>query len=233
MGKVKILMQMIILINLSVLIPVKSSYGGNPKPFDDYNKENIYFMDYQCKEGQFLKYNRGKIITRISLSIKDYIDKSGDTKKLGIQRTYKEKTNSEDIYESFLNSVKKYNPGKEIALYISDEKSEFRGKCITKASGEISKLEKCISKAESYISSKYGNALIKFSCFLGVKGTTYPILLESDCSIKAGEKFNERGLKLSDINTFEETSIRQGIKRLLDEHARNLSKIFKVVKLCK
>jgi hypothetical protein len=228
MGKVKILMQMIILINLSVLIPVKYSYGGNPKPFDDYNKENSYLLDIQCKDEQFLKFNRGKTIININLTIDDYIFRSDDAKTIGIDRDFRDR-NNEDIYESFLNSIKKYNPDKETAFYIKDEEREFSSKCLD---GDFSKFSKCRSKTKSYISAKYGNALIRLSCFLSVKGRTYPILLESKCWIKAGEK---RGgeLNLTDINVFEETSIRPGIKRLLDEHAKNLSKIFEAVKFCK
>ena len=89
MGKVKILMQMIILINLSVLIPVKYSYGGNPKPFDDYNKENSLFMDHLCKEDQYLKFNRGKKIINVNLTIRDYIFNSGDSEIIGINRDFK------------------------------------------------------------------------------------------------------------------------------------------------
>jgi hypothetical protein len=230
-------MRMIIVLNLFVLIPVKYSYGGNPNPFD-LLKKFPDLMKHECgKNNNFIKFNRSKQIVDINLYIGDYIPFSGDAKALGIEVDHRplppdvEKPhNNLGIEESFVDSIKKYNPDKEIALYVDDEKTKFLGKCLKK---ESNSMEKCWSKSNSYISAKYGNALIRFNCSLSVKGKTYPILLQSGCYIKAGEKKFSRGQELTDINAFEETSIKQAIKRLLDEHAKNLSKFFDVANLCK
>ena len=64
-------------------------------------------------------------------------------------------------------------------------------------------------------------------------GREFPVLVDSKCYIKVGENRFEKGHKLHDINAFEETTIKDGLKRLLDERAKNLSEVFKVIKMCK
>ena len=93
-------------------------------------------------------------------------------------------------------------------------------------------MNKCRVKMNSMVEAKHGNALVRFGCGLQIKGREFPVLVKSSCQIQVGEKrFN--GLhKLTDINAFEETTIKDGLKRLLDEYAKNLSEVFEVAKMC-
>jgi hypothetical protein len=209
---------------------------ADPTPFSRFNKDSWFFKNIHCKDEKFLKLKNGKQIVKIDLIIGDFIYESGNAKALGIERKYDlngpiKLKGSVDINDSFINSIKKYNPDKEIAFYISDDRNTFTTNCYSEP--RKNKNQRCIEKAESYISAKYGNALIRYSCSLDVKGSTFPILLQSKCSIKVGEKPDySEDLELTDINYFEGTSIKQGVMRLLDEHAKNLSTIFEKVKLC-
>lgn len=73
-----------------------------------------------------------------------------------------------------------------------------------------SHVNKCTAKMNSMVEAKHGNALVRFGCGLSIKGREFPVLVKSSCQIQFVEKrFN--GLhKLTDINAFEETTIKGG-----------------------
>ncbi|MCH7500835.1 MAG: hypothetical protein IH886_12645 [Nitrospinae bacterium] len=67
-----------------------------------------------------------------------------------------------------------------------------------------------------------------------MKGTKYPILIESSCSVVASDEFKyDNNWELHDLNALEETTIKKGIMRLLDRHIETLSEIFDIAKQCK
>ena len=93
-------------------------------------------------------------------------------------------------------------------------------------------MNKCRVKMNSMVEAKHGNALVRFGCELQIKGREFPVLVKSSCQIQVGEKRFNGMHKLTDINAFEETTIKDGLKRLLDEYAKNFSEVFEVVKMC-
>lgn len=237
MNKILILSKVVALVCLMNLISVNHADSG-PYPYKYWMDNPDSFRSYYCSDEKYLRFKRGNQIATVHLSIKDFIYNSGDAKNLSIDfDKYDKKSESNNgIYESFLASVKNHNSGKEVALFIANENEEVLKKCAAENSGKegFSWIDKCRAKQASYIGAKYGNALLQFYCHLQVKGTRYPILLRSRCSINASEKLEYSKLnELTDINAFEESTIKEGVKRLLDEHVKNLSKVFEVIKLCK
>jgi hypothetical protein len=221
------------------LIPISYSHSS-PKPFLSY-MDDPWLTKSFCDSEHGQKFARSKVIAQIYLAIGDFIYESNDAKALsvnygGIMRS-KDTTSNKDLYESFQESVKKYNSNKEYALNIDNVNSAHRAQCYKEERKNNQPMEiyfeKCNAKVNSMIEAKHGNALVRFSCSLSIKGRVFPVLVDSKCGIKIGEKRLEGRYELTDISAFEETTIKQGIKRLLDEHAKNLSEVFKLTKMCK
>lgn len=197
-------------------------------------------FNYFCNERGLVKFSRGKQIALIHLNIADFEYDSGDVDLLGIGtnsfgNSKKQDISKEEIYKSFVKSIETHNTEREIVLFINDDFKQYRRKCNKAHKGtDFNKREKCTKKTESYISAKYGNATVKFYCNLGVKGTKYPILIESNCSVVASDEFKyDTSRELHSLNALEETTIKKGVMRLLDRHVETLSEIFDIAKQCK
>ena len=225
------------------LITVSYSYSS-PRPFHLLkNPKNVDLVrGYFCDQKDGHKFARNKVIASINLVIGDFISKSGDAKYLNVNYgsiiSPKDITSNRDLYESFKGSIKKYNSDKEYAQQIEDKKHSQIMDCLfneqKKNPNDTFPLDKCNAKLNSKVEAKYGNALVRFECDLSIKGIEFPVLVKSKCKIKVGEKrFYHDTFNLTDINAFEETTIKQGLKRLLDEHVKNLSEVFEVAKMCK
>lgn len=194
-------------------------------------------VKYMC-DNHLGKYFRAKQIAKAELFIEDFKYKSGDVDLLGIginpiSILKKNDIRKEEIYNSFIESIKTHNPEREIAFYIYDEFEQYNKKCYKPKKGKDHR-KKCRKKAESYISAKYGNATVKFFCKLKVKGTKYPILIESNCSVAASDNFSgDKNVELHDLDALKETTIKDGVKRLLDRQIESLSELFDIAKQCK
>lgn len=232
-----------IMIILLIFLPSFAHADSTPFSFfkkliNSDKKTDKQTFNYYCNERGIVKFSRGKQIAVIHLNISDFEYESGDVDLLGINSLSnfkKQNTSKEEIYKSFVKSIETHNPEREIALFINDDFEQYRSKCNKAHKGtDFNEREKCTKKTESYISAKYGNATVKFYCNLQVKGTKYPILIESSCSVVASDEFEyDTRWELHDLNALEETTIKKGVKRLLDRHIETLSEIFDIAKQCK
>ena len=108
--------------------------NAGPEPFAHLFGEDRDVYDYRCDEEESILSMRTKQIAEIYLSIQDFIYKSGDTEKLDIELSSLEPPTQggQELYQSFVKSVEKYNPDKEVALYIEENAKEFKDDCTDK-----------------------------------------------------------------------------------------------------
>ena len=94
--------------------------------------------------------------------------------------------------------------------------------------------ERCSAESESYIAAVHGNYISQFYCNIRVKGRSFPIFIQVNCSVNADAKFEfNRMFELTDLRALEPSSVVEGFKRMLDDYARELSRIYELAKTCK
>jgi hypothetical protein len=211
---------------------------AEPDPAADWFKDdNEISKSIWCDDKRSLRAMRASQIVSINLSVEDFIYGSRDTLALGINVDHKTDIHNE-FRVSFDHSVRKYNKDKEFRGHIWDEFSKYRNTCIQDDGGYLSAdIKKCEAKTTAFISAKYGTGLIALRCDVEIKGRRYPILAYSECMINTSAELGGYGWpsypQITEISAFEESSVSDGVKRLLDQHARNISRYFSGLKhLC-
>ena len=235
----RVLLFLILIISLS-----SSSLYADTNPFRFLNDSprNKRYINFICNKADLKKFRGATKIGYINLSIKDFNHESGDAKALGVKSGYDSATKSyenQEALDNFIEIIKKHNAGREVALQIGDDGKEFHTKCYDEgrknSTDYANVLSKCRSKQKAYLLAKYGNAIGQFYYNFKIKGTTFPILVKSKYSVSlSGEiKYNNEEYQLTDINYLEESTVKQGLLQLMDQHIETLSEIFEIAQICK